>query len=86
MPNSELRRLIEELREAARYCRNNAPVATSSLARIEADLAAIPSPGLERMADNLAVARRFMLVVPDVAKGYMLGCAFELENLEARSR
>ncbi len=86
MPSAEIRRLIEELREACRYVKNNVPVARSAIARVETDLKAIASPGLDRLCENLAVASRFIQVSPDVAKGYMEGCAFELANLEARSR
>lgn len=86
MPSAEIRRLIDELREACRYVRKHSEVAVSSIQRIEHELSNIPSPTVDRLVNNLGVARRFIQVEPDVAQGYLAGAAFELESLESRSK
>lgn len=82
-------RIIEDLREAARYTHTD----VVECRRIVKDCAdrslGHPSPWPDRLFDlmqNLDVATHYMQVEPDVAKGYILGAAFELEAMEMNKR
>lgn len=76
---SFLRDIVQELNEAARYCRTN-PEEAKRLIDRAVTIALEHRMGWDRkweLVHNLRIATEFMRCEPDVAKGYILGASFE---------
>jgi hypothetical protein len=80
MPTCDVKDMaIWELQEARRYTHVAPDVSQKMLRNSMTWMLEIPEPKIERLRTNLSVAHKYMQVDPDVARGYIDGCIFELQ-------
>jgi hypothetical protein len=80
MPTCDVKDMaIWELQEARRYTHVAPDVSQKMLRNSMTWMLEIPNPKIDRLILNLNKAFDYMVVEPDVARGYIAGAAFELQ-------